>query len=57
MSEQKAEAVLARVRAAEQRGDTDAANDAWREFVRLLWEPMRSVVAWDKKEPDHAARP
>lgn len=57
MSEQKAEAVLARVRAAEQRGDTDAANDAWREFVRLLWEPMRSVVAWEKKEPDHAARP
>lgn len=44
--------LLAEVRAAEARGDIDAANRYWEAFVRHLGGQMKPPVPWVLPKPD-----
>ena len=37
---------LDKLNAAARAGDIDAVDAHWREFVRLLWQPMSDRVPW-----------
>lgn len=51
-----AENLLKMVRAAEARGDLDAANAHWRDFVRALWRTMAARVPWDAPQKSNEGR-
>ena len=51
----EAENLLQAVRAAEARGDAEATDRHWREFVRVLWLPMAAAIPWQSpKEQERA---
>ena len=43
---QNPETLLAQCNAAAAAGDSEATDRLWREFIRLLWHPMRATVPW-----------